>query len=189
MAEEDNDAVAEGTEPAAAKGKQTGGGGMAGPIAALALTLVIGVGLGMLILRLLSPPSEEAEAQQEEQQHVQAEDELDLISTTEILFADVIANLKGEVGRYVKVTVGVWFDKNDPDFPKIMDERVRRILQEQMIEELRSYDQKQLADEFVLEQIRKGFSDRMDRELRRILHTGSEKTYVRKIVMSDLILQ
>ncbi|MFW5830109.1 MAG: hypothetical protein ACOCXA_07590 [Planctomycetota bacterium] len=175
-------------KPAAAGSAEQKKAGMAGPIAALALTMLLGIGLGMLILRMLSPPEATAE-EQEQQREIALDEEAALEKTEEILFQDVIANLKGEVGRYVKVTVGVWFDKMDPDFPKILDERVQRLLQEQMIEELRSYDQKQLADEFVLEQIRKGFMDRMDRELRRVLHTGSEKNYVKRIVMSDIILQ
>lgn len=190
--DDDEDKAKSGTKP---EGGGKRGNGMLGPILALILVLGIGAGLGIMLHAMIAPPpvSEDEQAEDGEDDIVSEsrQSEADLFANTqELLFEDVIANLKGEVGRYVKVTVGVWFDKNDEDAQKIMtDLRVKRLLQEQMIEELRTYDQKQLADEFVLEQIRKGFKDRMDRELRRILDSSSEKTYVKKVVMSDLILQ
>lgn len=171
-----------------------GGRQLLGPILALLLTLLIGAGLGALVLRMFQDPAaEEPGAQGDEQQ---AEDRLEadqarlFVNTEAMIFDDVITNLKGELSRYIKVRVHVWFDRNDPDYQRISsDQRVKHLLQEQMIEELRSYDQKQLADDFVLEQMKKGFTDKMDRELRRFLGAGSDRTYVEKVVISDFILQ
>lgn len=186
-------ADAEETRNEAPSKEAQGGGGMLGPALALVVTLIIGIGLGMLILRMIAPEqtAEEEQAEEEPGEELTRGDEAELLDNTgPMTFEDVITNLKGELSRYIKVEVQVWFDKEDEHYQKITtDERVRFMLQEQMIEELRTFDPANLEDTFVLEQMKKGFRDRMDRELRASFGSGSEKTFVKKVVIKNFILQ
>ncbi len=163
------------------------------PILGLLAALIVGVVFGFMVKGMIMPEQIKEDGGGTEvvgSQTVGGSDSVRLEDTAELDFPTIIANLRGEeIGRYVKVSVRIWLSLEDMQSITAHEDRIKAVLQEQMVQVLRSYDKTEISDERALTKIKTQFQINMDRELRRLYSKGPEVTYVKKIVMSDLMLQ
>ena len=108
--------------------------------------------------------------------------------TQSIVFAENLANVRGEQNRYIKCDVEIRVLR-DPHFQMVSKPDVHILLRQQILIELRSYNKSDLDSPHVVEKIQHGLMDKMDRELRKILDPGSDTKYVQKVIVSGLIKQ
>lgn len=161
--------------------------GMIGPILGLLAVLAVGVGFGLYVAQLLAPPETEQETEEDSLDTVD-NDQADMWQNTrEVVFEDVIVNLKNEVSRYVKVKVAIRVKAED--VTKVQQPDIKRLLREQMTEELRDYSKKELNAEHVMDTLRSRFRDRMNKVLRDIFDAPVDQNFVQWVVISDIMIQ
>jgi len=180
-------------------------GKLLGPLLAVIVLVGIGVGAGMSVSSFLHGMQAKGTGKGDghgkdagkdghgETPGDGADKAIDPAATREIVIGDLVTNVPNQQGRrYVKITCVIWVaDKDALKIASPNNEAIqpKRLLQSALEERMKFYTLEDLTSQGIMRVIRDDFETRIERELHELFRTPREYRYIKRVIVSNLLVQ